>query len=103
MHVETKNRATYFNRLRVDSNFGDSGEKHACARKWASARRRATRGGAENPIFARACISPEPRKLETTRSLPILRSYKVQESFPAPTRLHVIERQDPGPGCSKAG
>ena len=36
------------NRLRVASNFGDSGEIHARARKWAPARRRATRRGAEN-------------------------------------------------------
>ena len=41
-------------RLRVVSNFGESGEIHAGARKWAPARRRA---GAHFP--ARACISPE--------------------------------------------
>ena len=35
-------------RLRVVSNFRDSGEIHARARKWAPARRRATRRGAEN-------------------------------------------------------
>ena len=35
-------------RLRVASNFDDSGEIHTCAQKRAPARRRATRRGAEN-------------------------------------------------------
>ena len=34
--------------LRVVSNFRDSGKIHARVRKWAPARRRATRRGAEN-------------------------------------------------------
>ena len=64
-------------RLRVVSNFGDSGEIHARARKWAPEWRRATIAGAENLVArllagthfrARACISPESPKLETTRS-----------------------------------
>ena len=38
----------YSHRLQVVSNFGDSGKIHAHARKWAPARRRATRRGAEN-------------------------------------------------------
>ena len=49
--------------LRVISNFGDSGEIHARARKWVHARRRATRRGAENwrissrePISAHALV-----------------------------------------------
>ena len=33
-------------RVRVVSNFGDSGEIHARAREWSPARRRATRRGA---------------------------------------------------------
>ena len=50
----------FVSRLREVSNFGDSGEIHARARKWAPARRRATRRDAEKP---------ESPKLETTRSL----------------------------------
>ena len=53
-------------RLRVVPNFDHSGEIHASARKWATARRRASRRGAAR---ARASISPESPKLETTRSL----------------------------------
>ena len=56
-----------FPRLRVVSNFGDTGEIHVRARRWAPARRRPTRRGAD--FRARACISPESPKLETTRSL----------------------------------
>ena len=57
-------------RLRVASNFGDSGEIHACAKMGSleetlHPRRRASR----EPIFARACISPESPKSEITRSL----------------------------------
>ena len=61
----------YKPRLQVVSNFRDSGEIHARARKWAPARRRATvaRLLAGAHFRARVCISPELRKLETTRSL----------------------------------
>ena len=50
-------------RLRVASNFGDSGEIHAHAR----AKMALLLAGAH--FRARACISPESPKLETTRSL----------------------------------
>ena len=68
-------RGRLINRLRVVSNFRDSREIHARARKCASVRRRAFRRpsswrvSSREPIFARACILPESPKLETTRSL----------------------------------
>ena len=53
-------------RLRVVSTFGDSGEIHARARKWAPARRRATRGGAENYSSPRGA-SPRGSPFSRTR------------------------------------
>ena len=40
-------------RLREVSNFGDSGEIHVSAPKWAPSRRRATRGGQRVRVFRR--------------------------------------------------